>query len=378
MAWFFSKRKPKGQQPSSEVLDTGSHRSPGLEMVAAALLTHARHSVLDLGASSTHNVELFSRLTDDVMVAGLFQSCVGSEGRSGHRSRPFRFDDSVLEILPEAQEQFGAVLLWDLAHYFDAELFDRFTERLEECLEPGAMIYLMASNNAPVPLTPISFQVEPGRLRYGKLESCSLHYQVPEGERSTDLRLLTRDIERRMARFRPQRLFQLRNGYQEFVFRKAGERRTRSAPAEAGEKESEPPAPPPAPGTPRFSASTPVETQRPRPIEAGAPPGRGSDVGETIRPATSPEAPERSAEEGAPIEQSPHSPLPESTAATGAPGAASLAPEQLFIESEATDDHGAVKPAEADTGARTETEADRGTPSRGRSRNRRRRKKRRR
>ena len=285
MAWFFSKRKPKGQKPASEVLDTGSHRSPGLEMLAADLLSHARHSILDLGASSTHNVELFSRMTEDVMVVALFQSCIGSEGRSGHRARPFRFDETVLEILPDVDEQFAAVLLWDLPHYFDAELFDRFTERLEACLEPGAMIYLLASNNAPVPFTPISFQVEPGRLRYGKLESCNLHYQVPDGERSTDLRLLTRDVERRMARFRPQRLFQLRNGYQEFVFRKAGERRIRATPSEDSE-----PSPEPAPPRPHLLGPPPT-----------ALPGRAFAAVGSHRPEP---AVERVAPEPAPVDES--------------------------------------------------------------------------
>lgn len=221
MSWFFKSRKPSGQQGNGMGLTTGSHRAPGLAESCREMRDRGEASILDLGASSTENVQFFSGFSPNVTVLGLFQSCSERLG-SGQRSDIFRFDDEAGKSLPKGQEQFDLVVAWDLLHYFDNAGFVPFNKALSRLCRPGALVYLIAANHAPIYKQPIHFRIE---------KDDSLFYTLPDvGEAGDAPHLTTRDVEQRMAGFRPLRLFQLRNGMQEFIFRFPG-----SASEEAGE-----------------------------------------------------------------------------------------------------------------------------------------------
>jgi hypothetical protein len=206
MSWF-TRRKPRGQKPTSLLLETGPRPSPGIQELCRILASAEEPAVLDLGSSSTENVTFLSRFSEKVTLHDLYRS---ASGEAGARSQVFHFDDSVAEHLPEGAGLFDAVLLWDLLHYFGRESFELFSVRLAELCRPGALVYAIASNHAKLPQTPIHFKI---------LGEDSLHYEVPPGERASGVQLTTREVERRMALFEPLRLFQLRNGLQEFLFR---------------------------------------------------------------------------------------------------------------------------------------------------------------
>ena len=205
MSWF-TRRKPRGQKPSSLLLENGPRPSPGLEALCRFLASSEEPAVLDLGSSSSENVTFLSRFSEKVTVDDLYRS---ASGEAGARSQAFRFDESIAEHLPEGEGKFDVVLLWDLLHYFERESFELFSVRLAELCRPEAQIYAIASNHAELPQAPIHFKI---------LSEDTLHYEVPPGERSS-VQLTTREVERRMALFQPLRLFQLRNGMQEFLFR---------------------------------------------------------------------------------------------------------------------------------------------------------------
>lgn len=211
MSWFFKSGKPQGRQGSAMSFETGSHRSPGLAELCKEMRERSDVDVLDLGTSSTENVQFLSGFTSNVTVLGLFQSCVGQEG--GQRSDVFRFDEEAAKALPKGNEQFDIVIAWDLLHYFDNAGFAEFNRGLSRLCRPEALVYLLAANHAPVSREPIHFRIE---------KEDSLFYTLPDGESSGSARLVTRDVEQRMTGFRPWRLFQLRNGMQEFMFRFEG------------------------------------------------------------------------------------------------------------------------------------------------------------
>ena len=216
MSWFFKSRKSLGQAEKAMGLVTGSQRSPGLAEVSRELRERDDVSVLDLGASSTENVQFFSTLSDDVTVAGLFQGRSERAG-AGQRSDIFRFDPETVKSLPDDSDLFDLVIMWDLLHYFEADDFKPFNQALRRLCRPSALIYLMAANHAPIYKLPIHFRIE---------KADSLYYTLPEtgtveGEvlAGAGTQMTTRDVEQLMAGFRPLRLFQLRNGMQEFIFR---------------------------------------------------------------------------------------------------------------------------------------------------------------
>ena len=204
---WFTRRKPKGASPTSLELETGPRPSPGFELVMKMLSSLESPAVLDLGNSSTENVRFLSEHAADVTLHDLFRT---ANGETGQRSTPFRFDLSVADLLPEGDRIFDLILLWDLIHYFDRETFELFGLRLSELCRPGALVFLLAANHAPLPWQPIHFRIE---------EVDTLHYMVPPGDLAESPRLSTREVESRMNFFSPLRLFQLRNGLQEFLFR---------------------------------------------------------------------------------------------------------------------------------------------------------------
>jgi SAM-dependent methyltransferase len=172
------------------------------------------HGVLDLGASSTENARFLARFSKDVFIHDLFRS---ARGEAGARSTAFNFDSSAADLLPEGMAKFDLIFLWDLLQFFDRASFQPFSQRLTELCRPGCLVFLLAANHAPQPLTPIHFKI---------LDEKTLDYTVPPGELGESPRLTTREVERRMDLYKPIRLFQLRNGMQEFIFRyepRAGE-----------------------------------------------------------------------------------------------------------------------------------------------------------
>lgn len=221
MNWF--SRKPKGAQPASAKLETGPRPSPGLELLCASLAGQKLQAVLDLGASSTENASFLGRFSDDVFIDDLFR---GASGEVGARSSAFRFDSKAADLLPEGQEIYDLVLLWDLLQYFDRTTFAPFVQRLAELCRPGAHIFLLAANHAPQPFTPIHFRI---------VDEQTLEYTVPPGDFDESPRLTTREVERRMGLFKPLRLFQLRNGLQEFLFRYEPKGKQVELPLKAGE-----------------------------------------------------------------------------------------------------------------------------------------------
>ncbi len=210
MSWF-SRRKSSPKAPGPGRLETGVHRSPGLDRLCSELDRRRPEAILDLGASSTENVRFLSRFTANLCIQDIFH---GVCDESGLRSEVFRFGDSESLELPAAGERFDVVLMWDLIHYFKPEDLRLFIARLAGYCQPDALVLLIASSVASIPLVPIKFRIE---------SVDSLHYTVPEGERIAPTGFNTRQVEGVMQGFEPVRFIQLRNGLQEFLFRYAGE-----------------------------------------------------------------------------------------------------------------------------------------------------------
>ena len=209
MSWF-SKRKSAPSAPGPGRLETGVHRSPGLSRLCSELDRRRPEAILDLGASSTENVRFLSRFTGNLCIQDIFH---GACDESGVRSEAFRFEDVEALELPAEGERFDAVLMWDLIHYFETDDLRHFIARLAGYCQPDALILLIASSVASIPLVPIKFRIE---------SADSLHYTVPEGERVAPVGFNTRQVESVMEGFEPVRFIQLRNGLQEFLFRYAG------------------------------------------------------------------------------------------------------------------------------------------------------------
>jgi hypothetical protein len=218
MRWF-QRRKPLDDETRSQAspgsespgLVSGLHRSPGMAALTDELARYPPRSILDLGTSSTENVSFLSRYCPAISIQDFFQTT--RHARSGSRSAIFRFDETVVDSLPAADDKFDVVLLWDLLHYFDRRHVPRLIDELGARSRRGALIYLLASTLAPIPLTPIRFKIH---------DRETLDYLVASADRAAAPQLRTRDVESFLKDYEPEQLFQLRNGLQEFLFRFRG------------------------------------------------------------------------------------------------------------------------------------------------------------
>lgn len=204
MKWWFS-RSPARRPSEAGQIHAGPERSPGFELLCQRIATKSPNAILDLGPSSTENLEFLATLCDNVMVQDLFHSA-GEQG--GQRSTVFHFDDAHKVPLP-SKRKFDVVLMWDLLHYFEASERAPFVKRLARICQEGALVLVMGSAIAPIPRTPIHFKIEAKNR---------LNYVIDSEEWADSPGLNTRTVESAMKGFAPMRLFQLRNGLQEFLF----------------------------------------------------------------------------------------------------------------------------------------------------------------
>ena len=206
MSWF-GKRRSRSETPAGQV-SAGRQASPGLALFTEMLGSRPLGPILDLGPTSTENLEFFSDRASEVAVGDLFHTV----GKRGQRSELYLFDDADEAELPDKPARFVAVLLWDLLHYFPLAERRHLAERLIRRLEPGALVLVHASSVSKVPPTPIQFKIA---------DREHLDYVVGD-DRVPSPGLSTREVERALVGFEPIRLFQLRNGYMEMVFRWPG------------------------------------------------------------------------------------------------------------------------------------------------------------
>ncbi|MCP4660850.1 MAG: class I SAM-dependent methyltransferase [bacterium] len=210
MSWL-SRSRFRGEMLGPQALVTGIHRSPGLAALCRQLDRHKPRAILDLGASSTENLRFLIRYCDNVAVENLARSRSAVAGKTvaeAARSTPFRLGDVESLALPEDGD-FDVVLMWDLLHYFERSQLARFMVRLAGLCRRGALVLLLASSTTPITPVPLYFRIE-GRDR--------LFYGVPTEPPLPAPHFTPGEVEGLMCGFRPLRLFQLRNGLQEFLF----------------------------------------------------------------------------------------------------------------------------------------------------------------
>lgn len=201
MSWIFGRKKAQEREAdaSSEVFS-----SPGFAIVAERLMRRPGSTVLELGAPSTESLAFLARNSHDVEVVDLYHSTGPTRAATLRGLLP---PASQLP-LPEGEGRFDVILLWDLLHYIDPAERRQFGVRLATLAKSGALIFVFASSSKEIPSSPIHFRIEAAdRLRYG----------ITGNDKLPPPRLGARDVEQAMVSFTAERIFQLRNGFQEIV-----------------------------------------------------------------------------------------------------------------------------------------------------------------
>ncbi len=201
MSWIFGRKKALEREAAaaSEVFS-----SPGLAIVSTRLARRPGSAILELGSPSTESLAFLAKNGHDVEVVDLYHSTgpVRSANLRGLLPAASQLP------LPEGEARFDLILLWDLLHYIDPAERRQFGARLATLAKPGAHVFGVAASSREIPAAPIHFRIEAAdRLRYG----------IEGSEKLPPPRLGARDVEQAMVSFTVERIFQLRNGFQEIV-----------------------------------------------------------------------------------------------------------------------------------------------------------------
>lgn len=201
MSWF--SRKKENERDAGAASEVFS--SPGMAIVAERLQRRPGSVVLELGAPSTESLAFLAKQSHDVEVVDLYHSA-GPSGRTG-ALRGLLPAVATLP-LPDGEARFDVILMWDLLHYIDPAERRAFGQRLAGLARPGSMVFTLASSSKEIPAAPIHFRIEAAdRLRYN----------VVGTDKLPPPRLGARDVEQAMVSFSAERIFQLRNGFQEII-----------------------------------------------------------------------------------------------------------------------------------------------------------------
>ncbi|MEM8933337.1 MAG: hypothetical protein AAGE94_19260, partial [Acidobacteriota bacterium] len=102
MSWF--KKRSRSEVPAGQV-SAGIQASPGLVLFTDLLAKRPAGAVLDLGPTSTDNLQFFSDRASEVVVGDIFHSRVSGRGQ---HSELFRFSDADEIELPDKPKRFAA------------------------------------------------------------------------------------------------------------------------------------------------------------------------------------------------------------------------------------------------------------------------------
>ncbi len=200
MAWFSGTWDPAGAAPAA------GHRSLALKELLDGLRPGSRHSVLDLGPSVAANVRFLAALSCRVRIADLVRSMVAESVES---RRPEAMPALFERLLPFApDEQFDAVLAWDVFDYMRPDQVSCLADRLGTACRPEASVLVFVSTRRTIPATP---------LRHRIVDRENVAHDGPREPARPCPRYGQHDIGRLMPAFSVRRSFLLRTGIQEFL-----------------------------------------------------------------------------------------------------------------------------------------------------------------
>jgi len=122
-----------------------SRHSSGWGQLLERLRTEASLRVLDIGPTSSTNINFITALGHSIYLANLAEDAAKREWLIAQEDGSFRFDVErfLAAHLNFSGRGFDIVLLWDTADYLPEELLGPALERIHEVMEPGGQMLAM-------------------------------------------------------------------------------------------------------------------------------------------------------------------------------------------------------------------------------------------
>ena len=166
--------------------------------------------ILDLGSARSANLEMLSKFRCRLFIEDAHELASALSGNSDE-------DKAALVHWFEqwaggvSAESIDVVIAWDIFNYLDSELCRTFVELLMPLLRPGAYIYLSVYSQKDMPALPIRFTI---------IADDRLEYQPLSKATRPSPRFNQSDLKKRLPQFSIVKSVLLRNGMQEYLFKR--------------------------------------------------------------------------------------------------------------------------------------------------------------
>ena len=161
--------------------------------------------VLDIGSTSSSNINFLTGLGHSVYMANLLEDAADPQWNTGEEGAPFPADAFLRSSLDFGERLFDVVLFWDTGDYFPPELRQAVVTRLHEVMVPGGQL-----------LAFFHIKAESGRQRYHLRDDGQVDGQfIGSGEVKEPLS--NRQIEQLFHAFASYRFFLAKDNLREVL-----------------------------------------------------------------------------------------------------------------------------------------------------------------
>jgi hypothetical protein len=133
---------PPMPEPSGGRLPRFSRTSSGLKEFSNCLASEEQRAILDLGPTSSVNLMRFTGMGHKVYSEDLLLAAQdpGVYELDDHGAREVSVEKFFAQNMRFSQDQFDAILAWDIADYLPEPLVKPWVERLHAVTQKGAMV----------------------------------------------------------------------------------------------------------------------------------------------------------------------------------------------------------------------------------------------
>ena len=190
-----------GARPTPRI----SRVSSGWTQLVKTLREQDGLRVLDIGLTSSSNINFLTGLGHSVYMANLVDDAADPQWHTGEQDAQFPADAFLRSSLDFGDRLFDVVLFWDTADYFPAELRQAVVSRLHEVMVPGGQL-----------LAFFHIKPESGRQRYHLRDDGQVDGQLTGDGDVKDL-LSNRQIEQLFHDYASYRFFLAKDNLREVL-----------------------------------------------------------------------------------------------------------------------------------------------------------------
>ena len=177
---------------------------------SAASAGEQKLSILDLGSTSGANIAFLTELGMRVFTEDVLCACKDPEYtvRDEEGAEKFDSDKFLAENLSYPENQFDAVLFWDVTDYLPETLVKPLVERVHAMMKPHALLLAMFHDKDTGPESPL--------YRYHIAQSDTLEMEPKGGFRLQRI-FQNRHVENLFSNFASRKFFLGRDNFREVI-----------------------------------------------------------------------------------------------------------------------------------------------------------------